>query len=106
MTHPYDTVPPTVHPENREGGAMGLSNYPPGVTGNEPELTGIWPCSRCNGEVEWNDEGRPGSSCWFCGGTGVDPEDPPPCPECGSEDTDFDGQLYALVVCAACGETS
>lgn len=22
---------------------MGLSNYPPGVTGNEPQISGIWP---------------------------------------------------------------
>lgn len=23
------------------------SNLPPGVTGNEPHLTGIWPCREC-----------------------------------------------------------
>jgi len=23
------------------------SNYAPGVTGNEPQLTGIWPCVEC-----------------------------------------------------------
>lgn len=25
---------------------MGLSNYPPGVTGNEPQISGIWPAEQ------------------------------------------------------------
>lgn len=28
---------------------MSLSNYPPGVTGNEPHLTGEHPCGHCGG---------------------------------------------------------
>src|ERR1700760_2143179 len=28
----------------RSGGWRMSSNYPPGVTGNEPEITGEWPC--------------------------------------------------------------
>jgi hypothetical protein len=26
---------------------MSLSNYPPGVSGNEPQITGEWPCENC-----------------------------------------------------------
>lgn len=24
-----------------------MSNYPPGVSGNEPQITGEWPCRNC-----------------------------------------------------------
>lgn len=50
-------------------------DYPPGVTGNEPQITGIYPCVECGrplaeddpcpscgGELEWRDR-----ECdWFC----------------------------------------
>ena len=26
-----------------KGAVMGYSNYPPGVTGNEPQISGVWP---------------------------------------------------------------
>lgn len=31
---------------------MGLSNYPPGVTGNEPQIAGYPPCGNCGHEAE------------------------------------------------------
>ena len=33
-----------------------FSNYPPGVTGHEPHISGEWPCEGCNRHVEalWN----------------------------------------------------
>jgi hypothetical protein len=46
-----------------------MSNYPPGVSGNEPEITGEWPCPLCGGyrpEVE---------DCSTCKSTGILPEE-------------------------------
>lgn len=42
-----------------------MSNYPPGVTGREPEITGDWPCPVC------------GSRTAFCLCA--------PCPGCGNK---------------------
>lgn len=42
---------------------MSLSNYPPGVTGNEPQITGEWPCENCGAtlpeEVDCPECGKP-----------------------------------------------
>lgn len=51
-----------------------MSNYPPGVTGNEPQITGEWPCRACGGEGGFRDEETP-SSCYWCKGTGIEPEE-------------------------------
>lgn len=41
------------------------SNYPPGVTGNEPELTGEWPCPNdCEAGLDGD------STCGVCEGKG------------------------------------
>lgn len=38
---------------------MRLSNYPPGVTGNEPEIAGYPPCGNCGHEADDHDsDGR------------------------------------------------
>lgn len=56
-------------------------DYPPGVTGNEPQITGEWPCGNCGAKL---------------------PEEAD-CPECGAhldvspEDGDW--------VCGSCGWT-
>lgn len=49
-----------------------MSNYPPGVTGNEPQITGEWPCSECDGAG-----GDPveGEVCRLCRGSGIFPEE-------------------------------
>ena len=53
-----------------------MSNYPPGVTGNEPQITGIWPCRVCGG-AGYDDENENGKhTCGWCKGQGDDPEDP------------------------------
>ncbi len=45
------------------------SNYPPGVTGNEPELTGEWPCDECGGRgYDEDEDGK--HSCPVCQGKG------------------------------------
>ncbi len=66
-----------------------MSNYPPGVSGNEPEITGEWPCPSCEGAGGERDEDGAGVSCWFCSGSGIAPEEAPPCPDCGEKDTVF-----------------
>lgn len=96
--------------------------YPPGVSGNEPQITGDWPCIACGGSGGSKEDGN----CWMCNGTGIHPEEAPRCPECNSPDTDWfadcDGALQALVtaqvrqvgrhdeynvvVCHMCGEVS
>lgn len=48
-----------------------MSNYPPGVTGNEPQITGEWPCLLCDGEGGNPEDG----SCPHCKGTGLEPEE-------------------------------
>jgi DnaJ-class molecular chaperone len=50
-----------------------MSNYPPGVTGNEPQITGEWPCDECDGMGYFEDEDGK-DSCKFCEGTGIYPE--------------------------------
>lgn len=48
--------------------------YPPGVTGREPEITGEWPCHDCGGcGYDEDEDGR--HACQTCSGTGVLPED-------------------------------
>jgi hypothetical protein len=77
-------------------------NYPPGVTGNEPEITGEWPCPKCQGE---GGDRAERVVCWFCRGLGIAPEEEPDCPECGSAETEFNADLDAIT-CRACGEVS
>lgn len=102
-----------------------MSNYPPGVTGNEPHLTGDYPCAACGGVGgDFDEDG--GHACWMCAGSGHHPEDCPACPECGDAGTDWFGDLtpedrdiwqdatefvpnydeYNVVVCHACGKVS
>lgn len=33
-------------------------NYPPGVTGNEPQLTGEWPCENCGAVLPEDHDGN------------------------------------------------
>lgn len=48
-------------------------DYPPGVTGNEPQITGEWPCEECDGAGPDEDEdGKHG--CRHCDGSGIEPE--------------------------------
>lgn len=49
-------------------------NYPPGVRGNEPELTGEYPCAECYGEGADQDEDG-WNSCPRCEGSGIEPEE-------------------------------
>lgn len=48
---------------------MSMSNYPPGVSGNEPQITGEWPCDECDGKG-FEDDGESKSSCDYCEGKG------------------------------------
>lgn len=51
-----------------------MSNYPPGVTGNEPQITGEWPCDECGGRgYDEDEDGK--YACPLCKGTGIYPED-------------------------------
>ena len=52
-------------------------NYPPGVTGNEPQITGEWPCELCDGAGGERDPdgGNHHATCPRCKGTGIDPEE-------------------------------
>mgnify|MGYP001252619288 CR=1 FL=1 len=51
-----------------------MSNYPPGVTGNEPPITGEWPCDNCDGNgFDVDEDGK--FACPVCNGTGILPED-------------------------------
>jgi hypothetical protein len=54
-----------------------MSNYPPGVTGNEPEITGEWPCRACGGEGGYKDE-EEAVACYWCKGHGIEPEEVTP----------------------------
>ncbi len=82
-----------------------MSNYPPGVTGNEPQITGEWPCPQCGGAGgDFDEDG--GHSCWFCAGTGIAPEEAPECPECGSRETEFAGPYDEWIECNDCGVVS
>lgn len=49
---------------------MPSSNYPPGVSGNEPHITGEWPCDECMGEGGFPDEDD-GYACEYCEGKGI-----------------------------------
>jgi hypothetical protein len=51
-----------------------MNNYPPGVTGNEPQITGEWPCEDCLGAGYFEDGDGP-DSCLSCDGSGIIPED-------------------------------
>lgn len=81
-------------------------NYPPGVTGSEPEITGEWPCPKCGGE---GGDREDRTKCWFCGGSGIAPEEAPDCPDCGTE-TEFVQEHveaepdYERVYCPDCGK--
>jgi DnaJ-class molecular chaperone len=44
---------------------MSLSNYPPGVSGNEPQITGEYPCAHCGATLPEEAE------CEMCDGEGV-----------------------------------
>jgi len=50
-------------------------NYPPGVTGSEPQITGEWPCLECQGECYWPEHDGGGTYCPRCNGSGIEPED-------------------------------
>jgi hypothetical protein len=51
-----------------------MNNYPPGVTGNEPQITGEWPCDLCYGlGYELTEDGK--EACELCGGSGIIPDD-------------------------------
>ncbi len=51
-------------------------NYPPGVTGFEPELTGEWPCGECGGKgYDEDEDGK--HACGRCDGSGLEPEEEP-----------------------------
>lgn len=59
------------------------ANYPPGVTGNESQLTGIWPCRDCDAPLPEE------KTCPRCDGTGKeryayasDPSQGATCTEC------------------------
>lgn len=43
-----------------------MSNYPPGVSGNEPQITGEWPCDCSNSDDSGYDP-----RCPLCGGRGI-----------------------------------
>ena len=47
--------------------------YPPGVSPNDPHLTGEWPCFECAGEP-FGDQDDP---CMCCSGSGIEPDDYP-----------------------------
>ena len=49
------------------------SNYPPGVTGNEPQISGEWPCIECGGFPEYDEDGY--VPCPRCKGSGIEPEE-------------------------------
>lgn len=52
-----------------------MSNYPPGVSGNEPQITGEWPCVACYGEAAERDEDGGYDLCPHCRGAGIEPEE-------------------------------
>lgn len=49
--------------------------YPPGVTGNEPQITGEWPCVLCGGYPAEQDEDGGWDVCPHCRGAGMEPEE-------------------------------
>lgn len=71
-----------------------MSSYPPGVSGNEPHMTGDYPCSSCGGTGGDRDEDG-FNACFMCGGSCIHPEEAPACPECGSLATEWYADLDA-----------
>lgn len=65
-----------------------VTNYPDNVTGNEPELTGEWPCPECCRPMR--------ATCGSCGeATCANPA----CPGCECEADDEDDQeTFAMTV--------
>ena len=48
-------------------------DYPPGVTGNEPQITGEWPCEECEGAgYDEDEDGK--HACSHCEGSGLEPD--------------------------------
>ena len=48
-------------------------HYPPGVTGNEPQITGEYPCDECDGcGYDEDEDGK--HACQRCKGSGIEPE--------------------------------
>lgn len=44
-------------------------DYPPGVTGNEPQISGEWPCDECGGlGYDEDEDGK--HACFLCEGKG------------------------------------
>lgn len=79
-------------------------SYPPGVTGNEPQITGEWPCRVCQG-AGYDDENEDGKhACSYCRGTGIDPEEPPYCLNCGNIEYDklWENVYTGETMCDAC----
>jgi len=59
-----------------------VSNYPPGVTGNEPQITGEWPCYYCDGSGLEDEDEDGKHSCTWCAGSGIEPDEWPYCRNC------------------------
>ena len=62
------------------------SNYPPGVTGNEPQIAGWPPCGKCGHEAEyhaseWGEPLRDSDACQECDCTEYDKYPPAPDPD-------------------------
>jgi len=49
--------------------------YPPGVTGNEPQISGEWPCEVCGGDLSFFEDEDGKHPCPHCHGTGLEPEE-------------------------------
>jgi len=82
-----------------------MSNYPPGVSGNEPEITGIWPCRLCGGAgYDEDEDGK--HTCKYCKGDGIEPEEPPYCLNCDNEywTNLYENKHTSIIVCNLCGE--
>lgn len=54
------------------GGLFGW-DYPPGVTGREPAISGEYPCEECGGDgYDVDEDGK--HACPNCQGSGIEPE--------------------------------
>lgn len=68
-------------------------NLPPGVSGNEPQITGEWPCRDCGGAgYDEDEDGK--HSCPWCSGSGIEPEDMPYCYNCETPAKDIEIFYY------------